>query len=76
MQSNKNIIDIGKKLPFGAKKKIAKKAGLHYNTVVGYFSGRPTSYHTEILILNNASEYLKLVKELEENRQKLLNYEL
>ena len=47
MQNNKKIIEIGKKLPHGAKKRIAVETGLHYNTVVGYFNGRSVSYHTE-----------------------------
>lgn len=74
MQSNKNIIDIGKKLPFGSKKKIAKKAGLHYNTVVGYFKGKPVSCYTENIILHEASEFIKLAKDVELSKNNLLSY--
>lgn len=76
MQNNKKIIEIGKKLPHGAKKRIAVETGLHYNTVVGYFNGRSVSYHTESLIIIEVWDLLNLIKEADKTRQNLLSYGL
>lgn len=74
MQSKENIIEIGKKMPHGAKKRIAKNSGLHYNTVAGYFRGEKVSYYAESIILKEAMEFFDLMKEAEATRERFLNY--
>lgn len=73
-QSNKKIKEIGKKLPHGAKKKIAQTTGLSYNTVAGYFRGNEVSFYTEALILANAKAIIDLVNVAEQAKNELLNY--
>lgn len=74
MQSNKKIIELGKKMPRGAKKQIAKKAGLSYNTVNNYFKGQPVTYNTEVKILKESKIVLDLVDRVEQTRNELMSY--
>ncbi|MDM1396544.1 hypothetical protein HX049_05090 [Myroides odoratimimus] len=76
MQSNKKIQELGKKLPHGAKKKIAKETGLSYNTVVTYFLGANVGYFTEAKILKEAKIYFDLLEEAEKAKEELLKYGL
>lgn len=76
MQSNKKITQLEQKLPRGAKKVIAKKTGLSYNTVVRYFKGIAVSFETEMKIVNESTIFLNLVKEAEAAKKTLLNYEM
>lgn len=76
MQSNKKITQLEQKMPRGAKKVIAKKTGLSYNTVVRYFKGYEVSFETESKIITEATVFLGLVKDANNAKRSLLNYEL
>ena len=76
MQSNKKINQLEQKLPRGAKKAIAKKTGLSYNTIVRYFKGYDVSFETEFKIIIETTVFLKLVKDANNARKDLLRYEL
>ncbi len=76
MQSNKKITQLEQKLPRGAKKVIAKKTGLSYNTIVRYFKGNEVSFDTESKIVNEATIFLSLVKDANNAKKSLLSYEL
>ncbi|WP_134345746.1 hypothetical protein [Flavobacterium psychrophilum] len=76
MQSNEKLNRLNKMLPSGAKKTIAKKTGLSYNTVNGYFRGRGVTFETESKIIAETTILLNLAKDVNEAKKALLSYEL
>ncbi|MCK0203565.1 LacI family DNA-binding transcriptional regulator [Ornithobacterium rhinotracheale] len=57
------IQKIKEKIPYGGLKKIAKRAGVHYITLVLFFNGKRTmSEVTELKVLNATAQYLEEIK--------------
>jgi transcriptional regulator with XRE-family HTH domain len=71
MQSKEKIIELNKKLPHGARKKIADESGLSLNTVARYFRGEKVNFTTEVLIIKGAKAIVSDVEELEKEKQQL-----
>lgn len=74
MQSNKKMNEISKMLPHGAKRLIAKKSGVSYNTVIQYFKGREVSFGVQTKLIPIINEYIELFEETKKAKEKLLNY--
>lgn len=76
MQSNEKLKKLNSLLPSGAKKTIAKKTGLSYSTVNGYFRGIGVTFETEAKIIGETTILLNLAKDVNEAKKALLSYEL
>ncbi|MDB0601607.1 hypothetical protein PL373_11010 [Tenacibaculum maritimum] len=74
MQNNKKIEEVGKMLPHGSKKLIAKKADVSYNTVVQYFKGREVSFGIQTKLIPVINEYIELFEETKKAKEKMLKY--
>ena len=67
------IIKMGSKLPYGAKKEIAKITGLHYSTVFKFFKYGISTNETKSLILEASKPFLEASKETIEAQENIIN---
>jgi len=59
VQSKEKVIELGKKLPWGAKKEISKRTGITEKTVSLFFRGSNTRYDNSLKILKEANSIVK-----------------
>lgn len=73
MSNEKKIIEMGKLLPHGSKKKIAKLSGFSIQTVHLFFKTGKAKPETSIKILEQARPFAECYQELRKAELKLLN---
>jgi len=58
MQSNSKILELGKKLPLGAKKLIAETLNMNYKTVDNILKGKEARMNNTVKVIQEAKKVL------------------
>lgn len=73
MNEAKKIIELGTKLPYGSKNKIAQLSGISIQTVVKFFKTGNAKPETSLKLLETAKPFVETYKKLREAKLELLN---